>query len=168
MGIYSQFKGMHHYIEDSSILTLSYPGSRVDQLWSKLEDIAIITIILNPGCQQPFLIRMASDNRLSAAVFGPKWLVTTGCQQPLPKINKTVWSQRNNWRLSAYARASFMLPKCLCAALSWHAHICAYTPMSAKSEKIVWKKLYIQIEIEVNDMRRSRAFDNHLVPIRTS
>ena len=27
---------------------------------------------------------MASDNRLSAAVFGPKWLVTTGCQQPLP------------------------------------------------------------------------------------
>ena len=84
MGIYSQFKGMHHYIEDSSILTLSYPGSRVDQLWSKLEDIAIITIILNPGCQQPFLIRMASDNRLSAAVFGPKWLVTTGCQQPLP------------------------------------------------------------------------------------
>ena len=27
---------------------------------------------------------MASDNRLSAAIFSPKWLVTTGCQQPLP------------------------------------------------------------------------------------
>ena len=67
----------------TGILTLSYPGSRVDQLWSKLEDIAIITIILSPGCQQPFLIKMASDNRLSAAVFGPKWLVTTGCQQLL-------------------------------------------------------------------------------------
>ena len=68
--------------------------------------------------------------------------------------------------------ASVMLPKYLCAALSWHAHICAYTPMSAKSERDMystnrlWKKLYIQIE--VNDMRRSRAFDNHLVPIRTS
>ena len=67
-------------------LCLSYPGSTVDQLWSKLEDIAIITIILSPGCQQPFLTKMASDNRLSAAVFGPKWLVTTGCQQPLPLI----------------------------------------------------------------------------------
>ena len=31
--------------------------------------------------------------------------------------------------------ASFMLPKYLCASLSWHAHICAYTPMSAKSER---------------------------------
>ena len=82
---HSQFKVMHHYIQDYSILILLYPGSRVDQLWSKLEDIAIITIILTPGCQQPFLIKMASDNRLSAAVFGPKWLVTTGCQQPLPK-----------------------------------------------------------------------------------
>ena len=41
-------------------------------------------IILSSGCQQPFLVKMASDNRLSAAVFGPKWLVTTGCQQPLP------------------------------------------------------------------------------------
>ena len=77
---------MHHYIQDSSILTLSYPGSWIAQLWSKLEDIAIIIIILSPGCQQPFLVKMASDNRLSAAVFGPKWLVTTGCQQPLPKI----------------------------------------------------------------------------------
>ena len=38
------------------------------------------------GCQQPFLSKMAGDNRLSAAVFGPKRLVTTGCQQPLPKI----------------------------------------------------------------------------------
>ena len=81
---HSQFKVMHHHIQDYSIVTLSYPGSRVDQLWSKLEDTAIITIILSPGCQQPFLIKMASDNRLSAAVFGPKWLVTTGCQQPLP------------------------------------------------------------------------------------
>ena len=81
---HSQFKVMHNYIQDSSILTLSYPGSRVDQLWSKPEDIAIITIFLSPGCQQPFLIKMASDNRLSAAVFGPKRLVTTGCQQPLP------------------------------------------------------------------------------------
>ena len=35
----------------------------------KLEDIAITTIILSPGCQQPFLIKMASDNRLSAASF---------------------------------------------------------------------------------------------------
>ena len=88
MALVIQFKVMHHYIQDSSILTLSYPGSRVEQLWSKLEDIAIITIILSPGCQQPFLVKMASDNWLSAAIFGPKWLVTTGCQQPLPlKIN---------------------------------------------------------------------------------
>ena len=58
-------------------------------MWPKLEDIVIIITILSPGCQQPFLIKMASDNRLSAAVFGPKWLVTTGCQQPLPK-NKLV------------------------------------------------------------------------------
>ena len=81
---HSQFKVMHHYIQDYSILTLSYPCSRVDQLWSKLEDIAIITIILSPGCQQPFFIKMVSDNQLSAAAFGPKWLVKTGCQQPLP------------------------------------------------------------------------------------
>ena len=53
-------------------------------MWPKLENIVIIITILSPGCQQPFLIKMASDNRLSAAVFGPKWLVTTGCQQPLP------------------------------------------------------------------------------------
>ena len=77
---------MHYYIQDSCILTLSYPGFRLDQLGSKLEDIAITIIILSPGCQQPFLIKMASDNRLSAAIFGPKWLVTTGCQQPLPNI----------------------------------------------------------------------------------
>ena len=80
-------KILHHYIQDSSILYLSYSGSRVHQLWSKLEDIVIIIIIHSPGCQQPFLVKMASDNRLSAAVFGPKRLVTTGCQQPLPKIN---------------------------------------------------------------------------------
>ena len=89
MALVIQFKVMHHYIQDFSILTLSYPGSRVEQLWSKLEDIAIITIILSPGCQQPFLVKMASDNRLSAAIFGPKWLVTTGCQQPLPSIYLT-------------------------------------------------------------------------------
>ena len=83
---HSQFKVMHHYFQDSSTLTLSYPGSRVNQLWSKLEDIAIITIILSPGCQQPFLIQVASDNRLSVAVFDTKWLMTTGCQQPLPNI----------------------------------------------------------------------------------
>ena len=76
---------MHQYIQDSSILTVSYPGSRIDQLWPKPADIAIIIIILCPGCQQPFLVKVASDNRLSAAVFGPKWLVTTSCQQPLPK-----------------------------------------------------------------------------------
>ena len=35
--------------------------------------------------------------------------------------------------------ASFMLPKYLCASLSWHAHICAYTPMSAKSEWDMYK-----------------------------
>ena len=81
---HSQVKYMHHYFLDSSILTLSYPGSRVDQLWSKLADIAIIIIILSPGCQQLFLVKMTSDNRLSAAIFGPKWLVTTGCQQLLP------------------------------------------------------------------------------------
>ena len=81
----SQFKFMHYYIQDSCILTLSYSGFRLDQLGSKLEDIAITIIILSPGCQQPFLIKMASANRLSAAIFGPKWLVTTGCQQPLPK-----------------------------------------------------------------------------------
>ena len=34
------------------------------------------------GCQLPFLTKMAGDNQLSAAIFGPKWLVTTGCQQP--------------------------------------------------------------------------------------
>ena len=71
---HSQVKAMHHCIQDSSNLTLSYPGSRVDQLWSKLEDIAIIITILSPGCQQPFVVKMASDNWLSAAVFGPKWL----------------------------------------------------------------------------------------------
>ena len=83
---HSQVKVMHHYIQDSSIVTLSYPGSRVDQMWSKLEDIAIIIIILSPGCQQPCLVKITSDNRLSAAIFGPKWLVTTGCPQPLPNI----------------------------------------------------------------------------------
>ena len=36
------------------------------------------------GCQQPFLSKMAGDNQLSAAIFSPKWLVTTGCQQPSP------------------------------------------------------------------------------------
>ena len=92
---HSPYKVMHHYIQDSSILTLLYPGSGVDQLWSRLEEIAIITIILSPGCQQPFLIKMASDNRLSAAVFGPKWLVTTGCQQPLPKINFLIFQQEH-------------------------------------------------------------------------
>ena len=38
------------------------------------------------GCQQPFWSKMAGDNRLSAASFGPKRLVTTGCQQPSPKL----------------------------------------------------------------------------------
>ena len=38
---HSQFKFMHYYIQDSYILPLSYPGSRLDQFWSKLEDIAI-------------------------------------------------------------------------------------------------------------------------------
>ena len=90
--ILTRLKFMHHYIQDSSILTQSYPGSRVDQLWSKLEDVAIIITILSPGCQQPFLVKKASDNWLSAAVFGPNWLVTTGCQQPLPKIN--IFSKR--------------------------------------------------------------------------
>ena len=56
MALVIQFQVMHHYKQDSSIITLSYPGSRVDQLWSKLEDIAIITIIL--------------ESQLSAAVFG--------------------------------------------------------------------------------------------------
>ena len=50
-------------------MTIFYPGSRVDQLWSKPEDIAIIIIILSRGCQQPFLVKMASDNWLSAAVL---------------------------------------------------------------------------------------------------
>ena len=68
---HSQVKYMHHYFLDSSILTLSYTGSRVDQLWSKLADIAIIIIILSPGCQQLFLVKMASDNRLSAASSFP-------------------------------------------------------------------------------------------------
>ena len=31
-----------------------------------------------------FWSKTAGDNRLSAAIFGPKWLVTTGCQQPSP------------------------------------------------------------------------------------
>ena len=53
----------------------------------KAGDSAIIIIILSPSCQQPFLVKMASDNRLSAAILGPKWLVTTGCQQPLPIKN---------------------------------------------------------------------------------
>ena len=35
--------------------------------------------------------------------------------------------------------ASFMLPKYLCAALSGHAHVCAYTQMSAKSERDMYK-----------------------------
>ena len=36
---HSQVKYLHEYIQDPRILTLSYPGSRVDHLWSKLEDI---------------------------------------------------------------------------------------------------------------------------------
>ena len=56
-------------------------------------------MILSPGCKQPFLIKMASDNRLSAAVFGPKWLATTGCHQPLPKNlqDHLVSSQLFSW-----------------------------------------------------------------------
>ena len=38
------------------------------------------------GCQQPFWSKMASDNWLSAAILGPKRLVTTGCQQPSPLV----------------------------------------------------------------------------------
>ena len=36
---HSQVKHLHEYIQDPRIVTLSYPGSRVDHLWSKLEDI---------------------------------------------------------------------------------------------------------------------------------
>ena len=36
---HSQVKYLHEYIQDPRIVTLSYPGSRVDQLWPKLEDI---------------------------------------------------------------------------------------------------------------------------------
>lgn len=36
---HSQVKYLHQYIEDSSIITLAYPGSRIDQLWSSVEDI---------------------------------------------------------------------------------------------------------------------------------
>ena len=60
---------------------LQHPKSIIS---SKLEDIAIIVIILGPHCQQPFLVKMTSDNQLSAAIIGPKWLVTTSCQQPPP------------------------------------------------------------------------------------
>ena len=35
----SQVKYLHEYINHPSIVTLSYSGSRVDQLWSKFEDI---------------------------------------------------------------------------------------------------------------------------------
>ena len=63
---HSEDKVMQRYIQDSSILTLLYPDSSVDQLWSKLEDIAIIIIILRLCCQQPFLVKTPSDNQLSA------------------------------------------------------------------------------------------------------
>ena len=125
---------MHHYIQDSSILTLSYPGSRVDQLWSKLEDIAIITIILSPGCQQPFLIKTASDNRLSAAVFGPKWLVTTGCQQPLPKLNKG-----NKIHLGSL-KAIFV--KVSQNFIKSHLKFCLISQISAHSLWHVWASRY--------------------------
>ena len=46
------------------------------------------------GCQQPFLPKMAGDNQLSAAIFGPKQLVTTGCQQPSPRFYQ-VFKQAN-------------------------------------------------------------------------
>ena len=38
---------------------------------------------------------MAGDNRWSATIFGPKRLVTTGCQQPSPrKRSQTSQSER--------------------------------------------------------------------------
>ena len=97
---HSQVKSMHHYIQDSSILTVSYPGSRVDQLWPKPADIAIIIITLCPGCQQPFLVKMASDNRLSAAVFGPKWLVTATSFQEMRRIWRPVLEINFFWRVA--------------------------------------------------------------------
>ena len=45
--------------------------------------------------------------------------------------------------------ASFMLPKYLCAALSWHAHVCVYTPMSAKSERDMYKSSVEKNRIEI-------------------
>ena len=36
---HSQVKVLHEYITDPCIVTLSYSGSRIDQLWPEIEDI---------------------------------------------------------------------------------------------------------------------------------
>ena len=36
---HSQAKYFHEYIHDANIIPLSYPGFRVDQLWSEIEDL---------------------------------------------------------------------------------------------------------------------------------
>ena len=36
---HSQVKYLNEYIQNPSIITLAYPGSRITQLWSKIEDI---------------------------------------------------------------------------------------------------------------------------------
>ena len=53
---------------------LQQPNSIISRFQSvvQVEDIAIIITILSPGCQQPFLVKMTIDNRLSAAVFWSK------------------------------------------------------------------------------------------------
>ena len=36
---HSQAKYFHEYIEDSSIVTLSFPGFKIEQLWPEIKDI---------------------------------------------------------------------------------------------------------------------------------
>ena len=59
--------------------------------------------------------------------------------------------------------AKFMIPQDICAALSGHAHVCAYTQialnlissLNGAYPNRLGKKVYMRRSIEINDMRRS-------------
>ena len=61
--------------------------------------------------------------------------------------------------------AKFMIPKDICAALSGHAHVCAYTRIALNLMRSLnraypnrlRKKNICEECIEINDMRRSSA-----------
>ena len=47
---HSHVKYFHHYLFDDKITSLSYSGSKIEDLWAKIEDIVCdykVTIILN-------------------------------------------------------------------------------------------------------------------------